>query len=44
MSDSAQRFWERYFRYYDTLLESIPYRDAVERLLSSIEVISKPAA
>jgi ubiquinone/menaquinone biosynthesis C-methylase UbiE len=27
----AQRFWRRYFEFYDTLLESIPYRQMIER-------------
>lgn len=30
-SASAQLFWERYFRYYDTLLESIPYKNVIDR-------------
>lgn len=31
MTASAQQFWKRYFRYYDTLLESIPYKDVIDR-------------
>lgn len=34
---SAQMFWSRYFYFYDTLNESIPYRQMVERHANNLE-------
>jgi ubiquinone/menaquinone biosynthesis C-methylase UbiE len=34
---SAQSFWKRYFEFYDTLNESIPYREMIERQAELLE-------
>lgn len=36
-SRPAQAFWEKYFQFYDTLLESIPYQQMVERHVELLE-------
>lgn len=37
---SAQMFWKRYFFFYDTLNESVPYRQMVERHAAHLEAKS----
>jgi ubiquinone/menaquinone biosynthesis C-methylase UbiE len=34
---SAQKFWQRYFNFYDTLNEAIPYRKMIERQAELLE-------
>jgi ubiquinone/menaquinone biosynthesis C-methylase UbiE len=34
---SAQKFWQRYFNFYDTLNEAIPYRRMIERQAELLE-------
>lgn len=34
---SAQKFWQRYFNFYDTLNEAIPYRKMIERQSELLE-------
>ncbi len=37
---SAQAFWQRYFEFYDTLNQSIPYRRMIERQVDLLEPVA----
>jgi len=35
------KFWEKYFHYYDTLLEVIPYQNLFKRIVKKLQIKSK---